>query len=194
MLAKSFGDELIGNSVPSGTATRRTLSRQLVSVVYREFTQGWEAMKKTDMSAAAFHKGTLRSSTTRAYWAKVRSNTFCSICLFRRPEHVLRCRHAICDLCARTFGDSRSTEEHAFVFLECLCCGGATNLLIRLKPPTAGVRILSVDGGGVRGIVPLEFLKRLQKSLGASCRIQDLFDLALGTSAGMFLFSHYYVR
>ncbi|KAK0866001.1 hypothetical protein LTR87_015181 [Friedmanniomyces endolithicus] len=59
-----------------------------------------------------------------------------------------------------------------------------THLLIRLKPPTAGVRVLSVDGGGVRGIIPLEFLHLLQRSFGSSCRIQDLFDLALGTSAG----------
>ncbi|TKA60681.1 hypothetical protein B0A55_12855, partial [Friedmanniomyces simplex] len=46
------------------------------------------------------------------------------------------------------------------------------------------IRILSVDGGGIRGIIPLEFLHLLQRSLGSSCRIQDLFDLALGTSAG----------
>ncbi|MCJ1473164.1 hypothetical protein MMC13_001815 [Lambiella insularis] len=53
-----------------------------------------------------------------------------------------------------------------------------------VKPPTAGVNILSIDGGGIRGVIPLEFLNRLQKVLGPDCPVQDLFDLALGTSSG----------
>lgn len=75
------------------------------------------------------------------------------------------------------------------MFDDCLVCGKEAALLVRLKPPTAGVRIISVDGGGIRGIVPLEFLSQLQHSLGSSCRIQTLFDLALGTSAGAYPFS-----
>jgi hypothetical protein len=31
----------------------------------------------------------------------------------------------------------------------------------------------------------LEFISILQKSLRSSCQVQDLFDLALGTSVGM---------
>ncbi|KAL8642303.1 MAG: hypothetical protein Q9228_000981, partial [Teloschistes exilis] len=54
------------------------------------------------------------------------------------------------------------------------------SLSVILKPPTAGIRILSIDGGGVRGAVPLEFLSVLQELLGDECAIQDLFDLAFG--------------
>ena len=57
-------------------------------------------------------------------------------------------------------------------------------LTVQLKPPTAGIRVMSIDGGGVRGIVPLEFLDLLQRSLGPECPLQDFFDLAFGTSAG----------
>jgi hypothetical protein len=52
-----------------------------------------------------------------------------------------------------------------------------------LKPSTAGVRVLSIDGGGARGVVPLEHLLLLQ-SLMTEIPLQDLFDLVVGTSAG----------
>ncbi|HSB88660.1 MAG TPA: patatin-like phospholipase family protein [Anaerolineales bacterium] len=42
--------------------------------------------------------------------------------------------------------------------------------------------ILSVDGGGVRGIIPLACLIRLESRLGKSCR--DIFSMAAGTSTG----------
>ena len=59
-----------------------------------------------------------------------------------------------------------------------------TEFFVRLKPPTAGIRILSIDGGGVRGIIPLESLSLLQQLLGPDCPIQELVDLGFGTSAG----------
>ena len=65
-----------------------------------------------------------------------------------------------------------------------MLCDRVCELRVILKPPTAGIRILSVDGGGIRGIVPLEFLSVLQDALGQGCLVQDMFDLAFGTSAG----------
>ena len=57
-----------------------------------------------------------------------------------------------------------------------------------MKPPTAGVRLLSIDGGGVRGVLPLQALENLEATLnrltGLSGPIQEHFDLALGTSSG----------
>lgn len=103
----------------------------------------------------------------------------CAICLLCCLEHVFKCRHSICDFCVRTFGLTRITEEHSFTFADGTYCGKSADLLVRLKPPTAGLRLLSVDGGAIKGIVPLEFLNLIQKSLGSSCRVQDLFDLAI---------------
>lgn len=62
--------------------------------------------------------------------------------------------------------------------------GSSGRLTMRLKPATAGVSILSIDGGGTRGIVPLEFLNIVQRLLGQTCAIQDLFDFVGGTSSG----------
>src|SRR3990170_311703 len=42
--------------------------------------------------------------------------------------------------------------------------------------------ILSVDGGGVRGIIPLACLVRLESKLGRPCR--EIFDMVAGTSTG----------
>ncbi|KAK3435207.1 hypothetical protein EUGRSUZ_D02575, partial [Eucalyptus grandis] len=61
---------------------------------------------------------------------------------------------------------------------------------ISLRPPTNGnlVTILSIDGGGIRGIVPatiLSFLEsELQKLDGKDARLADYFDVIAGTSTG----------
>lgn len=58
------------------------------------------------------------------------------------------------------------------------------------QPPKFGDRItiLSIDGGGVRGIIPatiLEFLEeKLQEIDGPDVRIADYFDVIAGTSTG----------
>ncbi|CAI9784787.1 unnamed protein product [Fraxinus pennsylvanica] len=59
-----------------------------------------------------------------------------------------------------------------------------------MLPPTYGnlITILSIDGGGIRGIIPatiLEFLEsELQKLDGEQARIADYFDVVAGTSTG----------
>ncbi|MCC3276711.1 MULTISPECIES: patatin-like phospholipase family protein [unclassified Arthrobacter] len=44
------------------------------------------------------------------------------------------------------------------------------------------LRILSIDGGGIRGIIPITWLMALEEQTGR--RTADLFDLVVGTSAG----------
>ncbi|KAF8393902.1 hypothetical protein HHK36_020102 [Tetracentron sinense] len=59
-----------------------------------------------------------------------------------------------------------------------------------LQPPTYGnlVTILSIDGGGIRGIIPgtiLAFLEsELQKLDGENARLADYFDVITGSSTG----------
>lgn len=54
----------------------------------------------------------------------------------------------------------------------------------RFVPPTAGIRMLSIDGGGVRGVIPLVFLQQLDRTLAPlGCAIKDHFDFVCGTLA-----------
>lgn len=59
-----------------------------------------------------------------------------------------------------------------------------------LQPPAFGnlITVLSIDGGGIRGLIPaiiLDFLEtELQKLDGEDARIADYFDIIAGTSTG----------
>jgi hypothetical protein len=114
----------------------------------------------------------------------VKTNLTCLTCLRHKPEHVKACGHSLCDNCVRIFGNGVIGFEHQFVVPSCIPCQDQSSLVVQLKPPTAGVRILCIDGGGVRGIIPLKTMALLQSLVGPDILIQDLFDLKFGTSAG----------
>jgi patatin-like phospholipase/acyl hydrolase len=54
-----------------------------------------------------------------------------------------------------------------------------------LRKPSAarrGVRILAMDGGGMRGLATIEMVRALERTVGM--RVSDSFDLICGTSSG----------
>jgi hypothetical protein len=73
--------------------------------------------------------------------------------------------------------------EYRFKITTCVWCQQEMDFTVHLKPPTAGVRILSIDGGGARGVIPLETIRLLQIVLG-DLPVREMFDLAVGTSSG----------
>ena len=48
--------------------------------------------------------------------------------------------------------------------------------------PKQGLRILSMDGGGMKGLTTVQILKAIEKGTGK--QIHELFDLICGTSTG----------
>ncbi|KAF2094251.1 hypothetical protein NA57DRAFT_80664 [Rhizodiscina lignyota] len=134
----------------------------------------------------------IRENTFREFisiWKHIRSNKTCFTCLQIVPDHVLPYGHVYCIECVKEFGKPSEYFESAWEMLDCALCGTRwyqSPQLIRLKPRCAGVRILSLDGGGVRGIVELAVLEQLlaKVDLGLPNPVPELFDLVMGTSTG----------
>uniref|UniRef100_A0A2C9U0F0 Patatin n=1 Tax=Manihot esculenta TaxID=3983 RepID=A0A2C9U0F0_MANES len=65
-----------------------------------------------------------------------------------------------------------------------------TSPLLQIQPPTYGnlITILSIDGGGIRGIVPATILAYLEAQFqeldGEDARLADYFDVIAGTGTG----------
>ncbi|KAK4231466.1 hypothetical protein QBC38DRAFT_451096 [Podospora fimiseda] len=55
---------------------------------------------------------------------------------------------------------------------------------IRVKPKTAGPRILTLDGGGIRGIIQLVILSEIERTIGLRIPIQEFFDLVIAAGSG----------
>ncbi|GMF77642.1 unnamed protein product [Aspergillus oryzae] len=155
---------------------------ELVGVVECRLVDQFELLDRTGQSSLEFRREQLRASSGRI--CQIRSNKICLVCLFRVAQHRLDCGHTLCDLCAQLFGTPAPDIEYNFTIDACLCCLYQRPLVIDVLPPTMNPTVLAIDGGGVRGVIPLEFLILVQESLGC-CPLQDLIDLAVGTSSGM---------
>ncbi|KAL4893422.1 acyl transferase/acyl hydrolase/lysophospholipase [Aspergillus ambiguus] len=115
---------------------------------------------------------------------RVQSDIICLYCLVRSAQHSQACHHAICDHCAQLFGRPAADAEYRFTLPMCFLCLSSGTLVIDVLPPTMNPTVLAIDGGGVRGGIPLEYLIMIQEHLGPDCRIQDLADLSVGSSSG----------
>jgi patatin-like phospholipase/acyl hydrolase len=72
----------------------------------------------------------------------------------------------------------------------CPICHVNNKLIVDLKPPTAGARLLVLDGGGIRGIFTILAIRALDAVRKLPYPIYDDFDLAIGTSSGTSTATH----
>ncbi|KAK0737279.1 hypothetical protein B0T21DRAFT_364796 [Apiosordaria backusii] len=116
------------------------------------------------------------------------STKTCLSCLLSSPDHVLSCGHAYCPRCIQELSTPSQWKECAFDIHSCILCDYQDpnhNQTIQFKPRCAGVRILTLDGGGVRGIVELGLVQALEQEIGlTNLRLAEMFDLIVGTSTG----------
>ncbi|KAF2650662.1 hypothetical protein K491DRAFT_697115 [Lophiostoma macrostomum CBS 122681] len=116
------------------------------------------------------------------------SHSVCFCCLREMAEHPLPCGHILCTRCVRVYGSPSERLSGMYVVTSCPL-HDTTGVFpaqwgIYFKPELAGVRILSLDGGGIRGIAILETLRQVELELGKRIPVQDFFDLIVGTSTG----------
>jgi hypothetical protein len=102
---------------------------------------------------------------------------FCFVCLRNfeksRPLRLLSCSHVVCDECSHLIqGLSCPIHRNLFSFSD----------FKKKVPGYANPRVLSLDGGGVRGIILLRILDFIEKR--TEYKIKELFDLIVGTEIG----------
>jgi hypothetical protein len=143
----------------------------------------------TQGSVVKFRERLLRTDTVNL-WKTLKSNKTCLVCLQSIPDHVLPCGHGYCDSCVKDFGEPNSNYECAVTIYRCVLCRfsfrDGIHQVVKFKPRCAGIRVLTLDGGGIRGIVELAILGKLYDRIGLDVPIRDLFDLTMGTSTGAY--------
>lgn len=152
-------------------------------LVEYQMVKQYDFLVQTGHSSSLFRREYLQTQSGRL--CRIRSNQICLVCLVRTAQHRWECGHTLCDNCVQVFGSPVPCFEYKFILRFCLCCLYRRPLVVDTLPPTMNPTILAIDGGGVRGVIPLEFLILIQESLG-SCALQDLIDLGIGTSSGMY--------
>ncbi|PVH90053.1 hypothetical protein DM02DRAFT_548490, partial [Periconia macrospinosa] len=111
---------------------------------------------------------------------------FCPACLSGMPEHRFPCGHVFCECCCTELGQPQELDSYLYSFTACPLCVQPCAVSVRIKPPTAGARVLTIDGGGIRAVIPIQFLRALEAALDLDMPVQEHFDFAYGTSSGTF--------
>ncbi|RPA90945.1 FabD/lysophospholipase-like protein [Choiromyces venosus 120613-1] len=152
----------------------------LIDLMKTEYHRFSSEVEGSSFNPQTFHSQLLASFSSE--WKNIYSTVTCFFCLKKRPEYSLPCNHALCEGCIRHLASQNIPT--IYTMHSCMLCAETFNCSYQLKPPTAGVRILTLDGGGIRGIIELEILALLQRRLNISLPIRETFDLIVGTSAG----------
>jgi hypothetical protein len=123
----------------------------------------------------------------RVYLATVDYGYRCAACLQESWVHLLPCEHGLCTLCLRACHGKELSGCRMHIY-ECpVCEQNIGSACIRgFVPPTASLRVLALDGGGIKGLVQLQILEHLldKVRLRGAIHISSLFDLMVGSSIG----------
>ena len=74
-------------------------------------------------------------------------------------KKVFNYRHAVCDICIKTFRQKLKLEKYTFILPYYLLCG-VNNAISTFCfiPPIAGIRVLYINRSSIYGIILLTFL------------------------------------
>ncbi|KAJ9493556.1 hypothetical protein H2202_010972 [Exophiala xenobiotica] len=89
----------------------------------------------------------------------------------------------LCEECIRDYYPA-DIAPYTYCVGICEFCGVDALSVFSCKPVTVEPNIAAIDGGGVRGVVALVLLKRLQAALDTGQPIWEYFDSFIGTNVG----------
>lgn len=109
----------------------------------------------------------------------------CFACLCRDWSALLPCsKHGLCNDCLMALDGSWATYGGALVTVCNICGQRFKDWRGRVNPPNFTPSVLSLDGGGVRGLIQLEVLRLLKEEIAIDIPLFRFFDLIVGTSIG----------
>ena len=172
--------------IPFADSKDAILRSGLISLVSTHLRGFFEQLTHDSIAAVEIHRCTL--NRFKSHWRGIQSSSTCLCCLRRRPQYGLSCGHILCENCVLVFGTADERDPWMYKIHHCFLCGEGMSeeVAIRVHPPTAGVGILCIDGGGTRGELPLRFMKRIQDRIGLPIPFQKFFKVAFGISSGKF--------
>jgi hypothetical protein len=137
------------------------------------------------LESAQLHIKQLRQH--RQFLTTLQYGSRCAACLLEPWDHILPCKHGLCTLCLRACR-GKETGGCRMDVHECPVCEQSVGFPCTRKfmPPTATLRVLALDGGGVKGLVQLHILEHLLDKIGLreGVHISSFFDLMVGSSIG----------
>jgi hypothetical protein len=135
------------------------------------------------VDTAVTHKAVL--SRFKDDLQRIFDNRTCLSCIARAPENnTLDCGHSFCEPCVVIHGFTTLEEPWNFLVNPCPLCSTANKTRFLLKPYTAGVRCIVLNGAH-GDVFAAKCLKELQDRLKLNIQIQEYFDIALGTGSGL---------
>jgi hypothetical protein len=151
------------------------------TAIRARFVELFEQLDHTT-SAIALRRRMLKQY--RPQWRLLRSTRSCLLCMVRASERMFPCGHSLCEECIQTYYP-RSKAAYTYAVGACQFCGIDALTIYSMMPITVEPNLAAIDGGGVRGVVALVLLQRLQSALDTGHPLRDYFDYFIGTSAGM---------
>ena len=183
IFSKHFSNACI--SAMQDYAIDASVHTKFLSAVLDNFQSMFQTLQSnSSLTASQIHMQNI--ARLRPQVAEFRSHKSCFCCLMRMPEKVLDCGHALCNICIKTYGRRSSSTKYNYYLSSCVLCASPHRASdFQFVPPSAGIRILSIDGGGIRGVISLIFLIHIEQALSNfGCSLREHFDLICGTSAG----------